>query len=275
MMQNRGILLPLALSGLVGLTLSGCAGHDEDTAPADPKAALTGSVAALKDGNFAFTAKTPEIDGTGAIHLPSKSASLDFTSKTADGEGAYQVRLVDPDSWVKITVKDLDFGAQLQGADPNDPQVKGLMMLSDMFSGKAWMHFDKNKVKGDAAKDLSLDLSDGDITGVTDMVGAVATAQGDEHTITGTIDATKVTGDDGFLSADDIKSTGATSVPFSAALDDQGRLSSFEVDMPKSGDTPAGKWTLQISGYGQQKAQEKPTGSVQEMPEPVYSSLNS
>jgi hypothetical protein len=202
---------------------------------------------------------------------------LDFTSKSADGEGAYQVRLVDPDNWVKITIKDLDLGAELQGADPNDPQVKGLQMMSDMFGGKYWMHFDKTRVKGDAAKDFDIDLSDADVTGITDIIGAVTTAQGDAHAMTGTIDGSKVTGDEGLLSADDIEDAGAAaaSVPFTATLDDQGRLASFELDMPKSGDTPAGKWALQISGYGQQKAQQKPTGNVQEMPEQVYSSLNS
>jgi hypothetical protein len=282
MMKTGGILLPLALSGLIGLTLSGCAGQDKDNSPAakaaaDPKVALAGSVAALKDGNFSFTAKAPDAQGTGVVHLPSKSATVDYGSTGEDGEARFQVRLVGSDRWAKITVAGLDFGAEAAGSDPNDPQVKGLKALADMFSGKYWLHFDASKIKGEAGKDLDIDLADPDVTGISDVVAAVTTAQGDAHAITGTVDGTKIAGDDGFLSADDIKAAGpaVSSLPFTAAVDDQGRLTSFEVDMPKSGETPAGKWSVQISGYGEQKAQEKPAGAVQEMPAQVYSGLNS
>ena len=48
-----------------------------------------------------------------------------------------------------------------------------------------------------------------------------------------------------------------------------------DLDVPKAGDTPAGKWTINVTGYGEQKAQEKPTGAVKEMPDSAYEMLNS
>ena len=269
MMKTGGILLPLALSGLLGLSLTGCAGQDKAgtpaaKAPADPKAALAGSVAAVKDGNYAFAVKAPNVQGSGVIHLPSKSATVTYESTAADGEGTFEIRYVEPDRWTKATVAGM--APELSGADLNDPQMKDLKQLAEMFSGKYWLHQDTSTTKNAATKGIAVDFADPDVTGISDFIGAVSAAQGDAHTITGTIDGTKIT-DDGFLSADDIKAAGAaaSAMPFSAALDDQGRLSTLEMDVPKMGETPAGKWTVQISGYGEQKPQEKPTGDIKEM----------
>ena len=67
----------------------------------------------------------------------------------------------------------------------------------------------------------------------------------------------------------------SAALPFTATLDDDGRLTQLVLDMPKAGDTPAGKWTLDISGYGAQAAQTKPTGKVTEMPASGYAAVNS
>jgi hypothetical protein len=39
-------------------------------------------------------------------------------------------------------------------------------------------------------------------------------------------------------------------------------------------DTEAGKWTLNVTGYGEQAQQDKPTGQVEEMPASAYETLN-
>jgi hypothetical protein len=51
-------------------------------------------------------------------------------------------------------------------------------------------------------------------------------------------------------------------------------LTSLELDMPKTAGTEAGKWTLNVTGYGEQAQQDKPTGQVQEMPASAYETLN-
>jgi hypothetical protein len=52
-----------------------------------------------------------------------------------------------------------------------------------------------------------------------------------------------VVGTDGIVSATDLKDAGAAAaaIPFTAAVDDSGRLTALELDMPETADTPAGK----------------------------------
>lgn len=262
MTKMRGTLLPLAITGLVGLALAGCSSDNKDSgtpaaakpAAADPKTVFASSAGGLTKGDYAFTAKAPGAEQSGAMDVETKSGAV---KAVLDSEGApftYEVRFLDTDRWMKLSV-------------PGAPEP---------FSGKSWMHFDGTKVKGDAAKDLDVDASHPDILHITELVAAAATVQGDAHAMTGTIDGTKVVGDDGLVSAAALADAGAAAkaIAFTAAVDDQGRLTSLELDMPKTSDTEAGKWTLNFTGYGTQAQQEKPTGQVQEMPASAYEMLN-
>lgn len=283
MKHIRGAFVAAAL--LAGVTLSGCgdsgaAKEDTPAKPADPRAAIAAAVAVMKEGNYAFTAKTPDTDAAGAVHRPSKSVSMRMGTKSAGTEGTIELRLVDPDRWMKITMDLGDLGAGLGQVDTSDPKAaefaESMRQMTEMFSGKYWMHVDMSKLKGDAAKQLGIDTEGADVTGVGALLGTVVTAQGDARTITGTLDATKITEDLGMVNTTDIKAmgAGAAALPFTATLDEQGRLTALTLDVPKAGDTPAGKWTINLTGYGAQKAQEKPTGTVREMPDTAYGMLN-
>jgi hypothetical protein len=153
--------------------------------------------------------------------------------------------------------------------------VKGLKDMVEMFSGKTWMHVDATKVKdGD---DLTLDLQNPDLTGAGALVGGVVTAQGDARSVTGTLDATKLSDDDGPWDTADFTAMGETAkaLPYTATLDEQGRLTKLVLDAPKAGEVPAGPWTIEITGYGAQAAQEKPAkGEVEEMPADAYDMIN-
>jgi hypothetical protein len=277
-MKNlRGAIVAVAVAGLLGLAAGGCAGTTTDKggdakAPADPKAALAASTKELANGNFAFTAAMPDGKAAGAVHLPSKSAT--FAMETT-GQEAMKVEFVlaGPDRWVRMTMDTTELetllGGNGSGAVP--PEVKEALAL---FSGKTWFHVDATKVKKDS--NLDIDLTDPDLTGASGLLQAVTDVQGDAHTITGKVDATKSTATDGFLDSDTVKEmgAGATALPFTATLDDQGRLTELVLDAPKAGDTPAGKWTIDVTGYGQQVAKTKPSGAVTEMPASGYESLN-
>lgn len=287
MIELRGTLVSAALAGLVGVLLTGCSSSDKTdkstksdsvvVVPADPKAALAASTKELAAGNFAFNAEMPIGAAKGTVHLPSKSATVELNS-TGDEPIKFEALLVDPDRWVRLTADTSGLAAGLENVDDSDPDVAkladGLRETVEMFSGKSWMHVDVSK----AAKgsELDIDLADPDLTGATGLVAGVLTVQGDNRTVTGTLDATKATADTGLLDTDTIKEMGAAakSLPFTATLDDRGRLTRLEIDAPAADDVPAGKWAISISGYGQQSASPKPTGDVKEMPDSGYETLN-
>jgi hypothetical protein len=264
MKKLRGPVLAVALT--LPLAVFGCAKKTED-----PKAALAASTSGLNAGNYAFTAAMPDAQLTGVVHVPSKSAALQIDSKATDGPGKFEFRLVDPDRWVRMSI---DVKAMTQGVDLTDPAMKPLVDTLKLFDGKTWMHVDLSKVKN--ADDLGLDLAKPDVTGASALLAGVVTAQGDKHTVTGTLDATKAGDEIGGFDTDDVKAMGeaAKSLPYSATLDDQGRLTHLELDVPKAGETPAGKWTLDLTGYGAQQPQTKPDGPVKEMPASGYEMLN-
>jgi hypothetical protein len=270
----RGPLTGAAVVAFAGLLLSGCAGSDgsgdKAEAPADPKAKLAASTAELDKGNYAFTMGMPDTAGKGVVHLPSKSMSINVTATTGEEKGTtFDIVLVEPDQWMKIKVDTSSMMDELDGVDLSDPSMKqladSLKSMQEMFSGKSWMHADRSKIKKDGS--LSFDLADGDVIGLSDLLTGVTTAQGDATTITGTLDATKSKGGDVF-DADSIKDLGT------ATLDDKGRLTKLALDVPKTSDTPAGQWTVGITGYGEQAALAKPSGAVREMPDSAYEMLN-
>jgi hypothetical protein len=284
MTKQRGPLRAAALTGIVALALTGCAGPKDEpaatpTTPVDPKAALTASTSGLGTGNYAFTEAMPDAKVKGAVHLPSKSGRVEINSTAEDGAGTFELLQVEPDRWVRISIDTTKLSEGLEGIDLDDPSMRkladGVGQMVALFDGKTWLHTDLSKIKNN--KDLNLDLSKADVTGATQLFAGVVTAQGDAHRITGTLDATKATGQElGGFDTDDIKAMGtaARSLPYAAQLDDQGRLSHLEITVPKAGVTPAGEWTIDVTGYGSQQPQQKPTGAVKEMPDSAYKMIN-
>jgi hypothetical protein len=273
MTNLRGPVIAATLT--LALAVAGCAKDATDdkaaAKPADPKATLAASTSGLTAGNYAFTEATPDAELKGKVHVPSKSASLAIESHATDGAGKMELLQVAPDRWVRMS---FDLDSMLQGVDRNDPTMKPLIDGLKTFDGKTWMHVDMSKAKN--AQDLNLDLSRADVTGAGQLLSGVLTAQGDAHDITGTLDATKAGDDlDGF-DADDVKAMGAAAkaLPFTAKLDDQGRLTHLELTVPKAGEVPAGKWTVDVTGYGTQQPLSKPTGDVKEMPASGYEMLS-
>lgn len=272
-MKNlRGPVLAATLT--LALTAAGCAqkaeGDKAAAEPADPKAALVASTSGLKAGNYAFTASTPDAQIKGVVDLANKSAAVSIDSRAADAPGKLEMRVVDPDRWIKMS-----FGAGMtEGLDLNDPVMKPFADALKLFDGKTWLHLDLSKVKN--ADEYDLDLST-DVSGATALLSGVVAAQGDAHDVTGTLDATKAGDDVGVLDSEDVKAmgAGAKALPFTAKLDDQGRLTHLEIDVPKAGETPAGKWTIDLTGYGSQQPLTKPTGAVKEMPDSAYKVLDS
>jgi len=141
MKKIRGTLVAAVL--LAGVALSGCesSGAAKDEPPAkvaDPKAAIAAAVAAMKEGNYAFTAKTPDSDTKGTVHLPSKSVSMQMGTKSAQTKGTIELRLVEPDRWMKITMDLGNLGGGLGTIDTSDPEAakfaESMRQMTEMFN---------------------------------------------------------------------------------------------------------------------------------------------
>ncbi|WP_433298054.1 hypothetical protein ACQP2F_42430 [Actinoplanes sp. CA-030573] len=265
MMNLRGAFVPFAIAGVLA---AGACGSQADgtgaaapattattTKPADPKAALAASTKELAAGNYAFKADSPIAKADGSIDAADKSAKLLIDTAAESFKVKFEVALAGTDRWVRIT-------------------TNGKSVLDRGASPDTWFHVDSTKVK--KGGDLDIDLSNADIMDVSALVDAVSDVKADGNTITGKIDGTKVDSADGFLDNDTIKDMAAAgkALPFTATLDDQGRLAELAIDAPAADSVPAGKWTFTVSGYGEQKPQTKPAGTVKEMPASSYSMLN-
>ncbi|MET0495048.1 MAG: hypothetical protein ABW000_18145 [Actinoplanes sp.] len=274
---------------LLSLSLAACAGADGvnkaevAATPADPKAALAASTAGLKAGDYSFTATIPGgTEAKGMVHIPSHSASLDMTIEEDETKGAIQYRIIEPNRFMKINmdlgeaVGDLREMEEMADASPEmKKMVDGLKAMTEMFSGKYWMRVDMSKLK---ASDMQVNLEDPDLVGAGGLLGGVVTAQRTGSAITGTLDASALKGKGqmfGEEAFDGLAADKAKALPYEATLDAEGRLSKLVLDVPKVADTPAGKWTVNYTGYGEATEQQKPTGKVKEMPKDGYDMLNS
>jgi hypothetical protein len=228
-------------------------------ASADPKEALVASTQEIKKGNFSFTISGGELNGEGKVHLPSKSAEM----KLATGEAADAVKMhlvfIDTDSWVK-----LDFGSTADS-------VPALKAMKDKYQ-----HLDRSRLKN--AKELDFDFADVDPAGSDKMIAAITDVkQTGEGAYAGTIDATKAADSD-LLDEEMLKALGdqAKAVPFTAKLDQQGRLTEFALQVPAAGSVPASTVTVNYADYGTATAVQKPpAGKVVEASDQVYDMFES
>lgn len=270
---------------LLALGLAACS-DDKADQPADPKAALIASTSGVDAGNYSASVAMPGGGAaTAVVHAPSKSAALSTEAVVEEGQkGKVDILFVDPNRYVKMTMDMGESAAQLeslkelgQGDPESAKMLEGLQTMVDTFSGKTWMKLDTSKVKENT--ELGFDFAKPDVAGLGEIFAGVGTAERKDDVITGTVDVTSVKKDAGLLGEsnfDGVDAAAGKAVPYEATLDDEGRLNKLVLDMPKAGDTPAGKWTLDITGYGAATAQtEPPAAEVTEAPDTVYESLGS
>jgi hypothetical protein len=273
MNRRRWALAGLAMIASLSLATTGCANEDGNsdnnsndtgttasTAPADAKQALADSVKALAEGNFKFTLADSESTGSGSVHAPSKSARL--TAKPKEGEGEMGFVILDQDRWLK-----LDLG----------PELNSALKLPNK-----WMHIDPTKVTdSELLKEMSIEFGSAekvDPVGSAIILNSLVTAErtGD-GAYSGTVDLTKAT-DAGLVDEDDIDKLAdkAKAIPFTAAVDGQGRLTKLTLEIPAAGAVTAHQLEATYSEYGNATAAQKPpAGQTQEAPASAYEVLNS
>ncbi|GAB7043866.1 hypothetical protein [Catenuloplanes niger] len=272
MKSSRGFRAGVAGLAALAIALGGCgAEQSADPAaapasatpppiPADPKAALAASVNAINvDTHYAFSAESAGMKTTGVVHGPSRSMAL--TSTTSE-EPAFSLELYYTEP--RATYLRTDVFAVLAeafGAGTGELTPLGL-------DGKKWLMFDP-----DRAEDFTgISFADADLADVADplgkgLVSAEQTGPGQYKGVANLYDHTPseyVLTQEGTEPDAKLKT-----VPFTATLDDRGRLTSVVYDL---GGTPL---TITISEYGAAAAPAKPAGTdVVEATDETYAQLN-
>ncbi|WP_229399765.1 hypothetical protein [Micromonospora okii] len=227
----------------------------------DAKQALLNSTNEIRNGNFRFTMAGVGTTAEGQVHEPSQSAQMKLSVGDASSDVSMKLDVVHfkPDSWVKI-----DLGGQAAKL----PGVQNLNL------GK-YQHLDQTRIKGN--RSLGFDFEKVDPAGSEVLTqGVTEVRQTGEGAYAGTIDVSKAA-EAGSLNAEIIKALGqqARSLPFTAKLDPQGRLSELVIQIPASGQTKAQDIRMTYSDYGAATAAQKPPADqVVEAPKELYNLFN-
>lgn len=228
--------------------------------PADPKEALLASTKEIAKGNFRFTMTSNGVTGEGTVHAPSRSAQLTMKVGEASSDFSMDMDVIyaEPDTWVKM---------KLGGAAANLPGMEALS------SGK-YLHLDQSKIKDN--KDLQFDFNDIDPAGADLLTKAIVdVTKTGEGAYSGTLDLSKAA-EAGLSDEDLLKALGtkANSLPFTAKLDAQGRLTELTIKVPAAGENEEQDLKVTYSDYGAATAVQKPDASqTQEAPAEMYEML--
>ncbi len=268
MINRRFALAGLGMLAVASLALTGC----ESTATTTPSASNSpgspgssgGGTAALPAGD-ALTAAIGKLkgtgydvkvvseggtgQGTGSVDPTTNSASLDEKG-TVQGQSIEIAALqIGSDLWAKVNLGALN--AQL-GVDP-----------------AKWMLLDQSKITDASAKPF--DLAGPDAFGVTGKLTSVKNVTRVDAThLTGTVDLTQATGVSAPSSADLSKAgAAAAATPFTATLDDQGRLVDIKINADAVNKNLSDE--ISFSNYGSPTAISKPNAAdVVPAPEGLY-----
>ncbi|SCG42002.1 hypothetical protein [Micromonospora halophytica] len=224
----------------------------------DARQALLNSTNEIRNGNFRFSMSGAGSTAEGQVHEPSQSAEMRVMIGDASSDLMMKLDLIHyrPDSWVKL---------ELGGSSANS--VPGVQKLN---LGK-YQHLDQNRIKGNKA--LGFDFEKIDPAGSEVLTqGITEVRQTGEGSYAGTLDVSKAA-EAGSVDQSVITALGqqAKSVPFTAKLDPQGRLSEMVVRIPAAGRNAAQEIKVTYSDYGNATAARKPPADqVVEAPQEFY-----
>jgi len=253
LIRRTGLGLLLALS----LAVTGCADGGGSSDPggqpggdpgADPKLALASSADALAQESFRMEMTMGDImSATGAMDPAAGTGTVTMSIAAEGMEMNIETIFTDTDVWTSLG----DLGAIL-GVEAT------------------WMHIDQSRLPAEGF--MGVKPGETDLANAAEMLQALGNVeQVDEHTYRGELDVTK--GDQTLFDEEMLNALGdgATSVPFTATLDDQGRLTHMVIDFPELPDFPASTMELHYFDFGAPvEISPPPADEVTEMPDEFY-----
>lgn len=261
MLTNRALALTGVALVVTGLAVAGCSTTGTSAAPrasssavpsgaasSSARDALLASTEALTTTSYHYHLTADSLAGQGAADPASRAATTSLTGTASGATTSIDMVTLGNDIWVR-----LNLGAQNQA----------LGIASDR-----WLHIDASRL-GDSAQ-LPVDPAGGAAAARGLLDGVVTVQTTDNKVFTGTLDLTKVT-DTAAVTGDLLDRAGvkARALPFTATLDDQGRLSDLTVDL--SSVSPSAALAVSFSEYGQPVTVDRPdAASVVEAPDSVY-----
>lgn len=220
------------------------------TSAADPAAtaALGTAAATLGTSSFKVTMTSgPALRVTGLLDAPNSKGTAELVATGTNTE---------------ITVKSLLVGQDLY------VQVPGVTKAN------TWTHLDIARLPEGA--DVGLRPGQIDPANTAQLLSSTTDVQTvDSRSYKGTLDLTKVAGITGIDKVTvDSYGASAQNVPFTAGLDDQGRLSALTIQLPAVNGTPTKPLEVLYTDYGIAViAVAPPAAEVVEAPENLYTTL--
>jgi hypothetical protein len=249
---RRSAVAGLALLTSITLTVAGCGvrvvpavGSGGSPTPSaqrekPPRDVLAASTAETERTTYKYTMTVGEGTAEGVADPTTGNGRIDLTFVSPEDrlKVTFNVLSMGDEAWLKV---DLGRAASL----PDAPKLP-----------KQWMRLDKSKLKD--ADDVNFKRPDP--IDATVVFGAIIEVRkAGERLYDGTVDLTKAK--DAFMVDEShIKAlgTGATTIPFSATVDDKGRLTSLEIKVPAAKDFEATTWKGSYLEYGAAVTLTKP-----------------
>ncbi|MFC7549549.1 hypothetical protein [Plantactinospora sp. GCM10030261] len=257
MKTARNTVVALALAVSLGAGMTACGGSTENNA--GPATAGSASSAASPSASA---------DPTEELRAAARKLGEQSSRATMESSVLNSITVLDP-------VKRVGHAKMTLSAGSTKMKMEVILLDTDVYlkidgagMPKKWMHADAGQIKAGGSLDI---VPKDDPARVDGLINAVMdTERAADGTFTGTLDLSKAP----TMTAGDLKAMGATTVPFTAKVDDQGRLVEMSMDMSKIQDG-LGKMTTTYADFGAPVTVAKPSASqVTEMPADLLESMN-
>jgi hypothetical protein len=259
--MSRGVIAGRLVVSVLLLALVGGCGKSDTKEPVaapskTPKQIVLDAGQQSIKGSYSMTDSYDGMKSSGTFDPAAKKFHGVLEAPIPDADVTLHMEMlgIDPDIWVKTSFPNAsaDVLAQL----PSIPA--------------SWMRVDKSKVTKDAADDM-YKFEASDATDATVFLAQLITVeQASTGSFSGTLDATKAT-DQATIDDDTMKTLGesAKTLPFTATVDDKGRLTAFTLKVPGV----TSPYEVTFNDFGTPMTEAAPADAV-DAPEAEYELLN-